>query len=84
MRPTQAILPLVLIHTVIGGSAAVGRSILQGMGRVKAFTATDRRRHERCAQLRLRAAEVGPEGNRAGTICVVVARCVRFGCHGMF
>ena len=39
MRPTQAILPLVLIHTVIGGSAAVGRSILLGMGRVKAFTA---------------------------------------------
>src|SRR6185437_12154488 len=38
MRPTQIILPLVLIHTVIGGSSAVGRSILLGMGKVKAFT----------------------------------------------
>lgn len=34
---TQAILPLVLIHTVIGGSSAVGRSILLGMGKVKPF-----------------------------------------------
>ena len=37
MRPTQAILPLVLIHTVVGGSSAVGRSILLGMGKVRAF-----------------------------------------------
>jgi O-antigen/teichoic acid export membrane protein len=36
---TRAILPLVLIHTVIGGSSAVGRSILLGMGKVRAFTA---------------------------------------------
>jgi O-antigen/teichoic acid export membrane protein len=35
---TRAILPLVLIHTVIGGSSAVGRSILLGMGKVKPFT----------------------------------------------
>ena len=35
---TQAILPLVLIHTVVGGSSAVGRSILLGMGKVKPFT----------------------------------------------
>jgi O-antigen/teichoic acid export membrane protein len=39
MASTQAILPLVLIHTIVGGSSAVGRSILLGMGRVKAFTA---------------------------------------------
>jgi len=39
MPQTTAILPLVLIHTVVGGSSAVGRSILLGMGRVKAFTA---------------------------------------------
>jgi O-antigen/teichoic acid export membrane protein len=38
MPRTQAILPFVLIHTVIGGSSAVGRSILLGMGNVKPFT----------------------------------------------
>jgi O-antigen/teichoic acid export membrane protein len=38
MRSTQVILPLVLLHTVIGGSGAVGRSVLLGMGRVKPFT----------------------------------------------
>jgi O-antigen/teichoic acid export membrane protein len=38
MVATRAILPLVLVHTVVGGSSAVGRSILLGMGRVKPFT----------------------------------------------
>jgi O-antigen/teichoic acid export membrane protein len=38
MPETRAILPLVLVHTVIGGSSAVGRSILLGMGKVKPFT----------------------------------------------
>jgi len=38
MPATRAILPLVLVHTVIGGSSAVGRSILLGMGKVRAFT----------------------------------------------
>jgi O-antigen/teichoic acid export membrane protein len=38
MPVTQAILPLILIHTVVGGSSAVGRSILLGMGKVRAFT----------------------------------------------
>ena len=38
MIGTQMILPLVLVHTIIGGSSAVGRSILLGMGKVKAFT----------------------------------------------
>src|SRR5678815_5674396 len=40
MPETRAILPLVLIHTVVGGSSAVGRSILLGMGKVKPFTAS--------------------------------------------
>jgi O-antigen/teichoic acid export membrane protein len=39
MYATRAILSWVLIHTVIGGSSAVGRSILIGMGKVRAFTA---------------------------------------------
>src|SRR5581483_10770064 len=36
---TLTILPLVLIHTVVGGSSAVGRSILLAVGKVKPFTA---------------------------------------------
>jgi O-antigen/teichoic acid export membrane protein len=40
MPPTRAILPLVLIHTVVGGSGAVGRSVLLGMGKVRPFTAS--------------------------------------------
>jgi len=39
MTATAAILPLILIHTVVGGSAGVGRSILLGMGKVKAYAA---------------------------------------------
>jgi O-antigen/teichoic acid export membrane protein len=38
MPATRAILPLVMIHTVVGGSGAVGRSILIAIGRAKAFT----------------------------------------------
>ena len=38
MPLTQAILPLVLLHTVIGGTAAIGRSVLFGIGRIKAYT----------------------------------------------
>ena len=38
MPATRAILPLVLVNTVIGGSSAVGRSILLGMGRVRVFS----------------------------------------------
>ena len=39
MPAMRVILPLVLIHTVVGGSSAVGRSVLLGMGKVKPFTA---------------------------------------------
>ena len=38
LTATQAILPLVMIHTVIGGSASIGRSILFGIGQIKAYT----------------------------------------------
>jgi O-antigen/teichoic acid export membrane protein len=78
MRPTRAILPLVLVHTVVGGSAAVGRSILFAMGKVKAYT---------LAVLIAGAVNVvlsycfvvygglGLRGIILGTIVVVVARC---------
>lgn len=38
LAETEAILPLVLIHTVVGGSSTVGRSILLATGRIRAFT----------------------------------------------
>ena len=37
MDATCAILPLMLIHTVIGGSSAVGRAILLAIGKVRPF-----------------------------------------------
>jgi O-antigen/teichoic acid export membrane protein len=40
MDATRAILPLMLIHTVIGGSSAVGRSVLLAIGKVRPFTAS--------------------------------------------
>ncbi len=38
MPLTRTILPAVMLHTVVGGSSAVGRSILIGMGRVRPYT----------------------------------------------
>jgi O-antigen/teichoic acid export membrane protein len=38
MRTTRAILPILLISTVVGGSGMVGRSILIGMGKAGVFT----------------------------------------------
>jgi O-antigen/teichoic acid export membrane protein len=78
MPLTRAILPLVLIHTVLGGSSAVGRSILLGMGKVKPFAV---------AALVAGVANViisycfvkylnlGLRGIIYGTICVVTVRC---------
>jgi O-antigen/teichoic acid export membrane protein len=37
MPATQVILPLVMIHTVVGGASSIGRSVLLGIGRVKAY-----------------------------------------------
>ena len=76
---TQAILSLVLVHTVIGGSSAVGRSILLGMGKVLPFT---------ISVLVAGAANVilsycfvvygglGLRGIVLGTITVVAVRCL--------
>jgi O-antigen/teichoic acid export membrane protein len=38
MSETRQILPLVMIHTVVGGSGAVGRSILIAIGKARPFT----------------------------------------------
>lgn len=78
MTATQVILPLVLVHTVVGGSSAVGRSVLLGMGKVKPFTIA-----VLCAGVAnvilsycfVRFAGLGLKGIILGTIVVVVARC---------
>jgi O-antigen/teichoic acid export membrane protein len=77
MTATQAILPLVLIHTVVGGSSAVGRSILLGMGRVRAFTISvliAGVSNVVLSYIFVRHLNLGLRGIVLGTIVVVVAR----------
>ncbi len=67
-----------LIHTVIGGSSAVGRSILLGMNKVRAFTyavliaAVVNVILSYCF---VRYAHMGLSGVVWGTIVAVVGRC---------
>jgi O-antigen/teichoic acid export membrane protein len=75
---TRAILPLMLIHTVIGGSSAVGRSILLGMGRFKAFTISVLIAGVSNVILSfvfVKYFNLGLKGIVFGTIIAVVARC---------
>ena len=77
MPATRAILPLVLIHTVVGGSSAVGRSILLGMGRVRAFTISVLLAgvtNVLLSYIFVRHLNLGLRGIVFGTIVVVVAR----------
>jgi O-antigen/teichoic acid export membrane protein len=77
MRATQAILPLVLVHTVVGGSSAVGRSILLGMGKVKPFTISvliAGVANVLLSYIFVRHLDLGLRGVVIGTIVVVVAR----------
>jgi O-antigen/teichoic acid export membrane protein len=78
MPGTRAILPLVLVCTVLGGSSAVGRSILLGMGKARPFTiavliagATN----VACSYAFVRYFHLGLRGIILGTIVAVVARC---------
>jgi O-antigen/teichoic acid export membrane protein len=78
MVPTQKILPLVLIHTVVGGSSAVGRSILLGMGKVRAFTSAVLIAgvgNVVLSYIFVRHLHLGLAGIVYGTIVVVVVRC---------
>jgi O-antigen/teichoic acid export membrane protein len=78
MKPTQEILPLVLIPTVIGGSAAVGRSILLAIGKVKAFTAAvliAGLSNVILSYSFVKFGGMGLEGIILGTILVVIVRC---------
>ena len=78
MSATCAILPLVLVHTVVGGSSAVGRSILLGMGKVKPFTAAALVAGGSNVVLSFVFVQylgLGLRGIVLGTIVVVVGRC---------
>jgi O-antigen/teichoic acid export membrane protein len=76
---TRAILPLVLIHTVIGGSSSVGRSILLGMGKVGPFTTAVLIAGVSNVLLSwyfVAICGMGLTGIILGTIIAVVGRCV--------
>ncbi len=78
MPQTQAILPLLLIHTVVGGSSAVGRSILLAMGKAKPFTLAVLIAGVSNVVLSLvlvKYAHLGLKGIVLGTIVAVVGRC---------
>jgi O-antigen/teichoic acid export membrane protein len=78
MKPTQQILPYVLIPTVIGGSAMVGRSILLAMGKVRAFTTAvlvAGLSNVILSYCFVRYFDLGLKGIVLGTIVAAVARC---------
>jgi len=75
---TCAILPWMLIHTVIGGSSAVGRSILLAIGKVRAFTASVLIAGVANVVLNytlVRFFHLGLKGIVLGTIVAATARC---------
>jgi O-antigen/teichoic acid export membrane protein len=75
---TCAILPFVLIHTVIGGSSAVGRSILLAIGKVRVFTASviiGGVANVVLSYTFVRYGKMGLLGIVFGTIFAVTARC---------
>jgi O-antigen/teichoic acid export membrane protein len=78
MSGTRAILPLVLIHTVIGGSSAVGRSILLGIGKTRPFVIAVLIAgfvNVIASYCFVRYLHWGLKGIVAGTIVAVIGRC---------
>lgn len=78
MAATCAILPMMLIHTVIGGSSAVGRSILLAIGKVRPFTVSVLIAGIANVVLSysfVRYGHMGLRGIVLGTIVAVAARC---------
>jgi Na+-driven multidrug efflux pump len=79
MPITREILPLVLIHTVIGGSSMVGRSILLAVGKVTPFAVSvliAGVTNVVLSYVFVRYMGWGLSGIVAGTIVAVVLRCV--------
>ena len=78
MSQTLAILPIVLLNTVVGGSSAVGRSVLLAMGKVNAFSASVVAAGIANVILSfvfVRFCNLGLTGILLGTIVAVVGRC---------
>jgi O-antigen/teichoic acid export membrane protein len=78
MAATCAILPMMLIHTVIGGSSAVGRSVLLAIGKVRPFTASVLIAGIANVVLSytfVRYGHLGLRGIILGTIVAVTGRC---------
>jgi O-antigen/teichoic acid export membrane protein len=76
---TRAILPLVLVNTVVGGSAGVGRSVLLGMGKIKPFAAAalvSGLLNVGVSYVFVKVLGLGLHGIVYGTLVAVVARCV--------
>ena len=75
---TCAILPFVLVHTVIGGTSAVGRSILLAIGKVRVFTASvlvGGIANVILSYCFVRYGKLGLPGIVFGTIVAVTGRC---------
>jgi O-antigen/teichoic acid export membrane protein len=79
MPGTREILPLMLLNTVIGGSAAVGRSILLAVGKAKPFAIAALVAgitNVACSYAFVRYLHWGLRGIILGTIVAVVGRCM--------
>lgn len=79
MPATQAILPLVLLNTVLGGSSAVGRSVLLAVGKVRPFTIAALASgavNVGCSFAFVRYLHMGLKGIVLGTVVAVAGRCV--------
>jgi O-antigen/teichoic acid export membrane protein len=79
MHGTRAILPLMLLNTVIGGSSAVGRSILLAVGKAKPFAISvliAGATNVVFSYVFVRYLHWGLKGIILGTIVAVVGRCV--------
>jgi O-antigen/teichoic acid export membrane protein len=78
MPATVAILPMILIHTIVGGSSAVGRSVLLAVGKVRPFTLAVLIAGVSNVLLSfvfVRFCGLGLRGIVLGTILTVVGRC---------
>lgn len=79
MPQTRQILPLVLLHTLMGGSSIVGRSVLLGMGRVKAYAVSvliAGAANVGLSWFFVAKLNMGLPGIVLGTIIVIFGRCV--------
>lgn len=79
MPGTQAILPLVLIGTTLGGASAVGRSILLAVGKARAFAISVLIAgivNAGCSYIFVRYFHRGLQGILLGTVVAVVLRCM--------